>query len=81
MLWYVSVLPLVLFTSFVFPDFDEDAMAYEEELHDGTRALNEQESGADRGDDEWRDNLLKEDDDRASQSEGEEPIIKRERKI
>ena len=83
-----------LFTSFVLADFKLDAIAYEEELRDGTRALNEQEGGDDLdeqedgdaldGDgldgDEMRDIMLEdEDDDLASQSEGEEPANKRVR--
>ena len=64
-----------LFTSFVLADFDLDAIAYEEELRDDTRALNEQEDG-----DETRDNLLKDEgDDLDSQSESEEPANKRVR--
>ena len=49
LLWCVSILPLVLFTSFAFPDFDEDAVAVEEAIaaeearRAGTRTHDEQD--------------------------------------
>ena len=70
---------------FALADFDLDAIAVEEELCDGTQALNEQDGDAldeqdgDALDEQDGDALDEQDDDLASQSEDEEPANKRAR--